>query len=198
MSRVNLIQAQTKDSYENAWRMADKSHPEVATLMRAYGKTGQAISFFNERVLKQAGAPSRAAHRETTQQQIQDEMKNSGCPYATAFNRVYPRTDAGKASQTGGSFVNDDLASSKTVGCPVAGPQLKALFRMPIDATQQEFNAAWTGNGEAVAPINPGKIFQGLVTYTQDAKGVDYETSIRLVKGRFPDLWALVVAIGKS
>jgi hypothetical protein len=175
-------------------RLVGLAHHDIAILFRAVSASPQTVSFFNSKLVN-AGGPTPSGpgqtlleRRESFQEEVRELMEKDFKSYDRAFDIVSKRRKAAVVPPT---FVND-----AATGVPIAAPQFKAMFRLPMDSTQQEFAAAWTGNGGALAPIDPGKIFDALVQFKQkEQPSLDYEAAVRVAKVRYPELWSLVEAI---
>jgi hypothetical protein len=181
----------TNLDYNAAARLTAQSHPGLAVLASACGKTQASVQFVNSRFNR---APKTAAARERFQKEVQRTMDEDHCDYGTAFNRVEK-----KATQ----FVNsDDLkavqaAANGSGGMPQRTPALLDIFRLPPDTTPQEFSAAWNGNDKTATTINYGKVFSSLASLTQSQKGMDIDSAIAPTKERFRQLWSAVEELAK-
>jgi hypothetical protein len=172
---VNLTMLQRRCGLSEAWRITASAHPAAAMLMSAFGRTRASVSFFNSR-LPSEFAPGEAA---------------TGKPILKTVSVFRGRSDL----SANAGRITAEFANAKDGPAPVGGPQLKAMFRLPGNCSQKEFEAAWQGNGNTIAPINPGKIFSGLVEYIQKQKSLDYEAAIVAAKTAYPNLWDLVERI---
>jgi hypothetical protein len=166
------------------------------------------VGFFNSRIASTAAAPSKAAARREFREKVDARMKETGVDYDSAFNfcqRHHPDLAAVMDGRSTPAFSNAnpdpakhlaELAANVSTGAaPLASPQTKKMLRLPMDATQDQFEAALAGNGGEFVPFNPGKIFAALVELEQKTNPTDYETAIRNVKVRCPELWSEVQAI---
>jgi hypothetical protein len=188
---VNQTMLQRRCGHSEAWRITAEAHPTAAALMSAFGRTRSSVSFFNSKIASEL-TPEKAKLGKEFMVFVNERMQN-GLPYNQAYNAVlrdHPEFRAESGVSTSAQFAN-----SKEGPAPVAGPQLKVIFRLPANCSQEEFEAAWHGNGDTVAPINPGKIFAGLVEYVQKLKSLDYEAAITAAKTAYPNLWDLVARI---
>lgn len=205
-------------THAEAWRITAEAHPAAVTLMSAVGRTRQSVQFFNSRELEKT-TPEKSSAGQQLAKFANEKMKSSGLPYGKAWNVVcaeHPDLATAMAGNNGVQFANaaggavDDIRKqaanlrgdqsfSNAAGTvPVAAPQLKAIFRLPLSCSQEEFAAAWHGNGDTLAPLNPGKCFAGLVDYLQTKKSLDYDAAINAAKTAYPALWELVELISKA
>ena len=162
--------------------------------MSAVGRTRQSVQFFNSRELEKT-TPEKSSAGQQLAKFANEKMKSSGLPYGKAWNAVcveHPDLAAAMAGNNGVQFANDAGA------VPVAAPQIKAIFRLPPTCSQEEFAAAWHGNGDTLTPLNPGKCFAGLVDYLQTKRSLDYDAAINAAKTAYPALWELVELISKA
>jgi hypothetical protein len=177
-------------SPNDAWNLAARAYPEAFTLAAACGLTDQQISFWNEREAAKQAAPGKLAARDKFLDLVHGRMEEVHCDYDRAwawaqrhhvecFNEM-------TAAQKPAQFTNEAPA--------VFGPQLKALFRLPADSTQEECRAAWDGNGDIASPFNPGKVFAALVSLFMKAKLPQESAAIKYCRERFPQLWEAVEA----
>ena len=175
---VNQTAQKNQIPFDAACRLAAREHPDACRLMSAFGVTRQQVAFFNTRLENQAGGKAATEFANTAQGRRERLASLPSVKIVTMADRI------AEAKQ----FANVGNA-------PVAAPALKALFRLPMTCSQAEFEAAWHGNGDTGTPINPGKIFAGLVEYLQKEKGFEYEAAISAAKAAYPALWQLVDTI---
>jgi hypothetical protein len=201
------IQREGRVDYTESHRIAARENPELATLAAAYGKTRQQVQMCNERTSGLAtGGRLDPERRNKFQSAVADRMKENGGDYTAAFNYVqkyHPEfCNAGEGAQTNDSpswpksGVSSDRVASKDGAVPVAGPQFKALFRLPQDCTPEEFAAAWKGNGNTAQPLHFGKIFAALADHLKGSEGDD--AGMRKARIRFPMLWDAVKALSET
>ena len=193
VSLVNQTMSRQRCSYVQAWRSAAEAHPAAAALMSAFGRTRQSVQFFNSRVVEKNTPEKQPAGKQLAQ--FVNEKTKSGMPYGRAWNKACAEHPELVAAVNRGLTLIGDLDNAAV---PVAAPHLKAIFRLPTTCSQEEFAAAWHGNGDTLAPINPGKCFAGLVDYLQTTKSLDYDAVINAAKTAYPDLWAMVEVISKQ
>jgi hypothetical protein len=184
LPRVGTMQA--------AWVQASKLYPDVGILIRATGATRQSVIQFCNSKIFHSSPSNEIENRRQMHQKIEQEMKTAHCTYDVAFNRVYPQF-ANEAPDP-----NQIQTQAGADGLPVLGPQLRALFRLPVDTTQAEWVAAWKANLEKTSPINFGRVCDAICEVAQREKGLSYEDALRATKSRFPDLWATVSEMAKS
>jgi hypothetical protein len=204
---VDKTVALTGLNFGNALRAVSKSNPDAATLMSAYGRTRQTVVLLNSRELQKI-TPGRSETRKQIAQFVNEKMQ-AGMSHPVAYNalaREHPELFGGlqfvnvtsnplqrnKNSAGDPTPAQSGSTASAAGSVPVASPQMLALFRLPTNTSQAEFAAAWDGNGNTLAPINPAKIFAGLCTYWQKEKSLDYDQAIQECKQRYPDLWSFV------
>ena len=219
VSLVNQTMLRQRCTHVQAWRIAAEAHPAAATLMSAFGHTRLSVQFFNSRTVEK-GTPEKASAGKQLAKFANEKVKSNGLPYGQAWNAAcaeHPELATAMAGNARVQFANaggDPLQSihraaanlgrggsafSNAAGAlPVASPQIKAIFRLPQTCSQEEFAAAWHGNGDTLAPVNPGKCFSGLVDYHQAKKSLDYDAAINAAKAAYPDLWELVELISKQ
>lgn len=189
VSVVKEIEAKNRIPYVDAWQLASRTHPEASILMQAYGATKARVQFYNSK-LAASEAPAKSEAKREFQEAVQTRMKTFGCSYDSAFNFVQSRRpDLTQTISRKPSFANTDGVAL------IASPQTKAMLCLPMDATQEEFDAALAGNGGALAPRNPGKIFAALVNLEREKNGIPYDSALAKAKSRFPMLWLQVEAI---
>jgi hypothetical protein len=192
---VNAVMAETKSPEGTAVLIAAQRHPEAAVLAAACGKTeAQSIQFANDTV-RRAIAPGRLKARGEFHELVSAEMKRTGAGYDEAYSRMRRHHPALFANAAGEAPVPDAPPSGQV---PVFGHELRATFRLPIDATEAECRAAWEANGGQTSPMRAEKVFAALVELAQQQNGLDYEAAIRATKARFPMLWELVEQLSKQ
>jgi hypothetical protein len=158
---------------------------DAGILARAYGKPPAAVKTFNSGPGRTSSIGDRRRARTQFANEVAEEMKKTGCCWDAANVRVSKRRAAAAPR-----FANSEQ--------PVFGPQMKAAFHLPQDATESMCSAAWKANGETTTPINPGKVFAALVELAQKEKSLDYDAALRAMKSQCPILWQEVEAISKS
>jgi len=162
--------------------------------MSAFGRSRQTVQFFNSREARKA-TPEKTQTKKQFFQFV-NEKEKTGLPYNVAYNaaaREHPDLVAVMAGGARVQFVNAADGSA-----PVGSPQFKTLFWLPADATQEQFEAAWIGNGSTASPLNPAKIFAGLVDLAQKKSNLDNDAAIAQVKAAFPRLWEAVELLSKE
>jgi hypothetical protein len=221
---VNQTLLHRRCGLAEAWRLTAAVHPEAATLMSAFGRTRQSVQFFNSRIANEITPDKKQAGSQLAKF-ANEKMKSSGLPYGQAWNKAcaeHPELAATISGNVVVQFANDtakpdatdrardhirkmaaaDFGGAKFLnmagGVPVAGHQVKAIFRLPQTCSQDEFAAAFHGNGDTLAPVNPGKIFAALVEYVQKKKSLDYNAAITAAKAAYPGLWDMVEAISNE
>lgn len=209
-SKVTALMNTGGIPYSEAWSQAAKIYPNAATLMRAAGLPRASVQFFNSKLATAGTAATRTAN-EQFQIDVKNEMDRTGLDYTTVWNRLYPASDLARDQAKRGAATSQNQPSrqensgpdfSQSLGtpagskpmaaygtAPVVAPQLKAMFALPMDATQTEFAAAWKANGNTSAPVNFGKVFDGLCELMQSEKSMGYEAALEAAKARFPQLW---------
>lgn len=190
---VNATMAQHRCNYDEAWRLTKRAHPDAHTLMCAFGQTREQIQFFNSRRAKKESAPERKQAKEQFHEEVKARMQFVNCSYDQAWAYVTrtnrPLADLANGKVTAPSFANDG-------NIPIFGHQLRKLFFLPMDSSQEEGEAAWRGNGETTSPINPGKIFAGMVEYLRKTNPTATDDQLTaLAKSKYPDLWQAVETI---
>ncbi|MGD0206392.1 MAG: hypothetical protein ABSC89_02135 [Verrucomicrobiota bacterium] len=191
---VNQTRATRHRNYSDAWRITAGAHPDAATLMGAFGRSRQTVQFFNSRQAAKPTPEKGRAQKEFFQ--FVNEKTRSGLSPHAAYNaaaREHPDLIATMAGGASVQFVNTADGSA-----PVGSPQFKKLFWLPATATQEQFAAAWVGNGSKAQPLNPAKIFAALVELAQKQGTPDYDAAIARCKSDFPDLWAAVELLSKE
>jgi hypothetical protein len=78
---------------------------------------------------------------------------------------------------------------------PVFGPQWKKIFRLPIDATQEEGETVWRANGDTGTVLNFPKCFDALVQLIQRQRQLEPEAARSQAEIRFPELWEVVQTV---
>jgi hypothetical protein len=147
------------------------------------------VQFFNSREA-QRSTPERAQAKKQFYQFV-NEKEAKGIPSITAYNstaREYPELAAVMAGGGKVQFINAPGDGS----APVGSPGFNRIFYLPATATQEQFAAAWKGNGSVSCPINPAKVFAALVDLEQTKNGTDYDAALTKTKSAFPELWAAV------
>ncbi len=89
------------------------------------------------------------------------------------------------AARIGAQFVNDDL----TPQFSVVPPKFAAMFQI-TGATPEEFDAAYRGNGNRMAPIDFLGIRTSLIGYFSKKEKCDAGKALELVRAKFPNLEA--------
>jgi hypothetical protein len=174
--------------------VVSRQNPASAVLAAAYGKTTtQAANFCNE-AARRASMPERRKARTQFANAVAQEMKDSGANWDAANVRVQRRL----ASASTAAAPSTSPAFSNEAGAPVFGHQMKAIFNLPMDATQSECDAAWKGNGGTATPMHSGKVFGALVELAQKEKGLSYDAAISAMKARCPSLWAQCEALSQT
>lgn len=173
---VNKIMSQRSCGYSEAWRITAAANPDAATLMSAAGRSRQTVQFFNSRQAKKSTPEKTQAKNQFFQ--FVNEKQNSGLSYNMAYAAAAREHPDLIAMMAGGARVQ--FANAANGSAPVGSPQFKTLFWLPADATQEQFEAAWIGNGSTASPLNPAKIFAGLVDLAQKKGNLDNDAAISL------------------
>jgi len=170
---------------QQAWLQAGKIYPDAVILIRATGATQHGVAqFCNARIKAEAA-------------NIDGGLRRGGQPdFATKKKADFVKIHYPQFANTADSAAA--TVANSADGIPVPAPQLKALFRLPMDATASEWAAAWTANNGKAFPINFGRVFDGICEAAQNSKGLSYEDALRATKARFPDLWAMCVEMAKQ
>ncbi|MDR3460138.1 MAG: hypothetical protein P4N60_22145 [Verrucomicrobiae bacterium] len=178
--------------------------------MSAFSRRGQSVQFFNSRDEHKATEKAEAGKKLA---KFANEKVKAGMPYGQAWNAAcrdnpavaavfdggtpaarpgWDSTARGHIAQVGRAGARSQFANAADGNAPAATSEIKKLFWLPEHATQDQFEAAFKGNGSALSPLNPGKIFAALVELTQTQRGIDYDAAIAQTKAAFPDLWNAV------
>jgi len=193
---VNRTMSQRSCGHSEAWRITAAAYPDAATLMSACGRTRQTVQFFNSRLAAKSTPQKTEAKRQFMQ--FVNEKQQVGLNYGTAYNaaaRAHP--DVFAAMSGGGQVQFVNTASNNGIP-PAASSQLKKLFWLPEHTTQEQFEAGFKGNGSTLSPVNPAKIFAGIVELTQKQRGGEYDQALAQTKAAFPDLWDAVELLSKE
>jgi hypothetical protein len=180
--------------YSQAVVLTAKAHPDCAAVYRAAGETRDRIQFANDRIMKRVANPNLAERRRQFQADVEAEMRQTGCEYQVAFNRV---------SRGSVVFANsEDLETVRTAasgsgGVPTLTPALGNVFRLPGDITPEEWRKLWAANDSQAKVINYGQLFSTACEIMQVQKGGDIEAAIEPAKARFPDLWEATAELAK-
>jgi endo-beta-N-acetylglucosaminidase D len=199
---VNQTMAQRRCTHSEAWRITASAHPEAATLMSAAGRSRSTVQFFNSREAQKITPEKAQAKKEFFQ--FVNEREKAGQHPNMAYNAAAREHPDLVAAMAGGNFVRVVLPRAQFANAadggkaPAATAMLKKLFWLPDNATEEHFQAAFQGNGSALSPQNPSKIFAGLVDLTQKNSGSDYDTAIAHTKAAFPELWNAVDRLSKE
>jgi hypothetical protein len=191
---VAKTMSQRNCTHQQAWLLTAAAHRDSATLMSASGRSRNTVQFFNSRQAAKSTPEKVAAKKEFYQ--FVNEKTKLGLSYTAAYNGAaleHPDLVATMAGGAGVQFVNTADGNA-----PVGSPQFKRLFWLPANASQEQFAAAWTGNGSTASPLNPAKIFAGLVELAQKQSSLDYDAAIARCKSDFPELWAAVELLSKE
>lgn len=191
---VNQTMSQRPCSHSQAWLITGRAHPDAAALMSAFGRSRQTVSFFNSRRARQV-TPEKQEAEKSFSKFVNERMRN-GLSYGQAYNAVFrdhPDLEAKMYGSGTAQFVNSNDGNP-----PAATSDIKKLFWLPPHATQDQFEAAYKGNGSTLTPLNPGKIFAALVELTQKQRGIEYDPAIAQTKAAFPDLWNAVELLAKE
>ena len=194
---VNQTMTQRHCTHSEAWRITSAAHPGAAILMSAAGRSRKTVQFFNAREA-QKSTPAKTAAKKQFQQFV-NAKEQAGLHPTAAYNAAaseHPDLVATMAGAARAQFVNDATAAGTT---PVGSPGFKALFWLPASCTQEQWAAAWIGNGSTAIPLNPAKIFAALVELAQkQTSSLDYNGAIARCKSDFPDLWNAVELLSKE
>jgi hypothetical protein len=194
--------------YSNAWKVCESEHPDWAILMSAMGRNRTTVSFFNVRSV-QKSPPERETARKQFHHFVNEKIATGlDCNMAmNAAAREHPEIYAATHSNQGPGHVKITMPGQRRAEfqndgetpAPVGSPGLKTLFWLTPQATQEEFEAAWVGNNSVTQPLNPAKIFTGLVNLAQKKNtGLGNDAAITQVKARFPRLWDAVEALSNE
>jgi hypothetical protein len=83
------------------------------------------------------------------------------------------------------------LANSATIPPAPLGKELYLpMFKLPPTTTDDEFAAAWRGNGGRVQPLNAPNVLMALVTFTAKTKKVSVTAARDIVLEKFKTLAA--------
>jgi hypothetical protein len=193
---VNKIMSQRNCGHSEAWRIAAGANPDAATLMSAFGRSRNTVQFFNSRQAAES-TPGKDQSQRQFARFVNEKQKN-GLNYGAAYNaaaREHPDVFAAMSGSTRAQFANADANNGNP---PAASSQLKKVFWLPEHATQEQFEAAFKGNGSTLSPLNPAKIFAGIAELTQKQRGGEYDQAIAQTKAAFPELWAAVELLSKE
>jgi hypothetical protein len=191
---VNRTLSQRNCTYSEAWRITAGAHPDDALLMSAYGRSRQTVQFFNSREAQKM-TPERTRARKQFGEFVNEKVA-AGLNCSQAYNaaaREHPDTVATMAGTPSVQFVNANDGNT-----PVGSPQFKTLFWLPADAPQETFAAAWVANGSTASPLNPAKIFAGLVELAQKRGLLGYDAALAQAKAGFPRLWEAVELLSQE
>ena len=211
--------SQRRCSHREAWHITSAAHPDAATLMSAFGRSRNTVQFFNSREAKKS-TPEKANAKKEFWQFVNEKTKSGVHPVA-AYNdvgREHPDLIAAMQDNAGFDFVNsnskrDPVQHLRKIAqghrgqftnvtgdgaTPVGSPQFNRLFYLLATATQEQFSCAWIANGSTASPINPAKIFAGLVELAQKQSSLDYDAAIARCKSDFPDLWEACELLSKE
>lgn len=197
-----------RTTYAGALSICRAEHPDWTILNHACCRNKNTVQFFNSRQSQQV-TPERDAARKSFHQFVNEATKR-GLSYGAAMNAVareHPEIYASSHSQKGlrhvkivmpgqpkEQFIND---GERPV--PVFNPGMKTLFWLPADTTQDICEAGWIGNGKVMQPLNPAKIFAGIVSYEQKKNSsLNNDAAIALVKSKFPRLWKSVSTLANQ
>jgi hypothetical protein len=194
--------------YSAAWQTCRGEHPDWWVLVSASGRSAKTVEFFNSREVQKI-TPEREDARKQFSQFVNEKM-NEGLPYQVAFNkaaREHPEVYAASHSNQGLGHVKiimpgqskAQFSNDGEMPAPIFSPQLKYLFWLPTDATKEEAEAAWTGNGSVTHPLNPAKIFAALVGLAKAKNSsLSNDAAIAQVKARASRLWEAVTALSNE
>lgn len=193
---VTQTAAQQRTSDEGSvWNLTARLHPDAAILLRASGATRSQVQFFNSKLPHGINE----ARREFANAVADDLKSNPNTDYGASHNRNFSKLGATLSHVEiilpGQKRKPAQFANDATTGVPVLGPQLRTIFRLPVDTSADEWKAAWTANQSRAFPFNPGAVMDGLCQLNQQQKGGDYEAALTAIKSRFPDLWQAVQQI---
>lgn len=196
-----------------AERLTAQAHPDVLTLARASGATEQRVRFLN--ATDSLGTPADKAAALAEFKKLIKAKQDLGHDYAEAWRLVAGTNpdlerrafavSGDKLKPVGASeylpdnpagFVSTPAVTDSSV--PTRGPKNAAMLYLPATVSQDEFAAAWEGNGRTFAVRNPAKIFDGIVEFRVKRDGTSKEAAIASCKSDFPKLWALVENLAKA
>jgi len=179
-----------------AWKITADAYPAAAILMSASGRSRQTVRFFNSREAAKVTPQKAKAKKEFYQ--FVNAKEEAGMYPTAAYNaaaRAHPDLVSAMTGAGDVQFLND-------VGgdiIPAGSPRHYALFRLPMTTTQEQWEAAYKGNGSIMAPFNPAKVFAALVELAQKkSTSLSYNDAITRCKTDYPDLWDSVELLSKE
>jgi len=205
---VSATMNKHRTTYAGALNICRAEHPDWMLLVSASGRSGGTVQFFNSR-LKQVVTPERGTARKEFAQFVNEKMR-AGQPYGVAVNaaaREHPEVYAATHSNQGAPHVKivmpgqprEQFINDGEMPTPVFNPGMKTLFWLPADTAQDICEAGWIGNGSVMQPLNPAKIFAGIVSYEQKKNSsLGNDAAIAQVKAKFPRLWEAVAALANE
>jgi hypothetical protein len=195
-------------TYSEALRVCKAERPDFVVLMSAYGRSRNTVQFFNSRYAQKI-TPDRLIARKQLSQFVNEKVAQ-GLSYPMAMDaatREHPEIYAATHSNQGPGYVKIGMPGEKNnaqftndgeMPSPVvASPKMKFMFWLDANAPQDVFEAAWKGNGSVPSPLNPAKIFAGLVDYAKQKNNLSTDEAIAQVKAAQPRLWEACEALSK-
>jgi hypothetical protein len=202
-AQVTATMNRNRTTYADALRICRAEHPDWLILVSASGRSRQTVQFFNSRQ-RQKVTPERESARKQFRQFL-NEKQSKGLPYGVAYNaaaRENPEVYAATFSSHGVEFINVSegmRGGTKEAPAPVGSPPMKKVFWLEPYASQEEFEAGWRENGSVARPLNPAKIFAGIVGLAKKQNpSIETNAAIAMVKAKFPRLWEAVEALSNE
>lgn len=191
------IMRDTKCDFDSAWQIAKQKYPQLFDRV-CQGKPATALANSGHSAVAGCNVSqlSPAQARSAFQDFIARLMTQRGIGYTAAWNEA-ARTEPHLLARSGEELRNENADASGKTALPnalygdvstAAKPLHLSLLGLPGDASDDEYRAAFVGNGRNVARRNSSEILGALIGHAM-ASGLNVADARRHAKGRYPTLW---------
>lgn len=177
-----------------AMEEASRINPALSILAQALGATPQRLQFFNARHQRQVAAPVRNEKRREFIGKVHDYMAVFKVGYDAAWSICQRRHVEIFNEMTSGGLPTIANGGS----APVAGPQVNATMKLPAGTEQRVLNVAFAANGGRLTPLDPARVFDGLVQFFMRDRDLSHDASMAYCKENFSALWGAVTDLAKA